>query len=588
MTRYTRKKKGGRLLGQGQYGCAFEPALKCKGESTIRPGISKLLPYKEDAYKEINTSEKILKIDPSRKYFITSSGNCHHDGISINRSLNKSKRNCKHNPKNKFTSQMYLVFYPMGGEGIDKIIIRPDKYGSFIRGFRNLIEGLKILHGANMFHADIKPDNILSKFENNEYNLRFIDFGLTVTDTTLLTYDSYIINVLSSHEYDNYHPYYPIDIILMSRNTRYNNNFIRNWYNMVNQYGISPQSSYFDKNYNPIININKLNDQYSNNVKFYNDTSRAVKSIDIAALGISISEVYSRITGHYSRLDVNGNETISIKIPGYNYKVFIMELTVKHFKGQQDILNWHLEVAKNVSMNMFYLIRKMINYNGAERVTASEALTIFDKFINNIDYYFSISSLTKRALNMININVDDTANYSAQSTQLTPPQPTYLPPPPPFQALKTQQTQPPQPTYLPPPPPPFQALKTQQTQPPQPTYLPPPPPPFQALKTQQTQPTLRPLATINKLFQKPQQIQKTQQTQQTQQPLYKRHPEPFEVFKFNGSKIPLQTIQPLVPNRPPLKNKSQNFYQKSLLASNKTKKKINATFNPYKNIVNGK
>jgi serine/threonine protein kinase len=474
---------------------------------------------------------------------------------------------------------MYLVFYPMGGEGIDKIIIRPDKYGSFIRGFRNLIEGLKILHGANMFHADIKPDNILSKFENNEYNLRFIDFGLTVTDTTLLTYDSYIINVLSSHEYDNYHPYYPIDIILMSRNTRYNNNFIRNWYNMVNQYGISPQSSYFDKNYNPIININKLNDQYSNNVKFYNDTSRAVKSIDIAALGISISEVYSRITGHYSRLDVNGNETISIKIPGYNYKVFIMELTVKHFKGQQDILNWHLEVAKNVSMNMFYLIRKMINYNGAERVTASEALTIFDKFINNIDYYFSISSLTKRALNMININVDDTANYSAQSTQLTPPQPTYLPPPPPFQALKTQQTQPPQPTYLPPP---FQALKTQQTQPPQ------PPPPFQALKTQQTQPTLRPLATINKLFQKPQQIQQIQQTQQTQQPLYKRHPEPFEVFKFNGSRIPLQTIQPLVPNRPPLKNKSQNFYQKSLLASNKTKKKINASFNPYKNIINGK
>ena len=74
------KQNGGKLLGEGGFGCVISPPLKCKNKhfsnvpySIDNKYISKLVEYNEDEDAEIMAElkfgEKLVKIDPTQKYF---------------------------------------------------------------------------------------------------------------------------------------------------------------------------------------------------------------------------------------------------------------------------------------------------------------------------------------------------------------------------------------------------------------------------------------------------------------------------------------------------------------------------------------
>ena len=46
--------------------------------------------------------------------------------------------------------------------------------------FQQLIEALEFLHGRNLFHRDLKTENILVSREDGRYALKVADFGRTV------------------------------------------------------------------------------------------------------------------------------------------------------------------------------------------------------------------------------------------------------------------------------------------------------------------------------------------------------------------------------------------------------------------------
>ena len=424
MPRKTHKKmRGGKLLGQGTYGCTFKPSLICTGEAAPREGIvSKMLSSVEAKNDEIRINQAILRIDPERKYFITALGSCLHDRVSRNNSINSRGTRCRIS----FTGQQnYLIFYPMGGEASDSIRIRPDKYASAIKSFRNLLEGILTLHAANMVHLDIKPDNILSLFSDGEYKTRFIDFGLSDINTTLLRPNSDVLFQLSSHLYNNRHYYYPIDLILMNNNATFfrkvaNNDeyntdrksFIAKWYGRINNLPFYPESSYFYyKNGYPDLKVTYENfiQQLLDNRGFYNDTNRAIKTVDIASLGVSLAQIYSQLTGHYSRIEPDTNkDSIGIITRIGNEPSLISLLNVGNFGEQQDVFEWHMNLANNLSIKMYDLINKMMTYDGPRRLTATEALALFDTFVGEIDRCFENVELTKKALTTIGIEIDNT------------------------------------------------------------------------------------------------------------------------------------------------------------------------------------
>jgi len=188
--------------------------------------------------------------------------------------------------------------------------------------------------------------------------------------------------------------------------------FIQKWYNLINRIPYYPESSFFYYNNKiryPKITYETFMEQFNNNRRYYADTNKVIKTVDITALGIAFANMYSRLTGHYSRIEPYTNkDSIAIIIrTGYN-PVLISLLNVGSFGGQQDVFDWHMDLANNFSIRMYDLITKMMNYNGPQRLTAGQALDLFDSFIGDIDRYFENVELTKRALTTIGIQIDNT------------------------------------------------------------------------------------------------------------------------------------------------------------------------------------
>jgi hypothetical protein len=151
------------------------------------------------------------------------------------------------------------------------------------------------------------------------------------------------------------------------------------------------------------ITFDNLVMKYYNNTVFYNNTSNALKTVDIAGLGISFAYMYSRLTGHYSRIDdYTGVNAVAIKKPG-QIPMLINKLKLGDFVGQQDVFDWHVNLANKVSIPFYDLIIKMMDYDGLNRPTATEALGLFDRFLRDIDECFSDTQLTEKALYFVGV-----------------------------------------------------------------------------------------------------------------------------------------------------------------------------------------
>ena len=74
----TKKQSGGKVLGEGGFGCVISPPLKCKKKFLKEPYsidenyISKIVEYDEedtDVWNELNLGKILLKIDRNQRYF---------------------------------------------------------------------------------------------------------------------------------------------------------------------------------------------------------------------------------------------------------------------------------------------------------------------------------------------------------------------------------------------------------------------------------------------------------------------------------------------------------------------------------------
>ena len=177
---------GGKILGEGTYGCVFHPPIKCSGESRRRSGVGKIVRNIYDANEEINIAKQIRKIDPKGKFTNPMINDCMIKKSNITK---KDEDNilCGATSTLNDDKTYKQIIYKYKGQDL----LSTDNT-DFMR-YSNLINGLKILQQHKICHRDIKEENILSL--KNKYI--YIDFGLTTKmngvyteqETGILMYD---------------------------------------------------------------------------------------------------------------------------------------------------------------------------------------------------------------------------------------------------------------------------------------------------------------------------------------------------------------------------------------------------------------
>ena len=179
----TKKKKAGKAIGAGGFGCVFRPALKCKSQKKRTDGISKLSTTYESnkEYENLKNLIKYLKKIPNyKKYFIASEiSHCQPDNLTPDdfKNINVCSiiPNVSLEEFNKNINNFKILNMPDGGKDLNKILEK--KNINFKKINILLVNLLKYaiipMNTIGIIHNDIKSENIL--YKNN--NLKIIDFG---------------------------------------------------------------------------------------------------------------------------------------------------------------------------------------------------------------------------------------------------------------------------------------------------------------------------------------------------------------------------------------------------------------------------
>jgi len=213
---------GGKRIGQGSYGCVYDPQLKCNGSNTRTPGIVAKLMHTDDAKEELRETTSINKIDPEYRWHLKPPemckvgmpdletdellSGCNQIDSYLYDDLEKFDRAKKHgvgmfdDPINvqkqnimRQLNEYRILKQQHGGEsvggyikkielgsGYPDINVQKKNLSTFIDMFvasENLLLGLKEMYEHKICHFDIKSDNVVYHEKTNRFN--FIDFGLT-------------------------------------------------------------------------------------------------------------------------------------------------------------------------------------------------------------------------------------------------------------------------------------------------------------------------------------------------------------------------------------------------------------------------
>jgi serine/threonine protein kinase len=178
------KKKGGKVIASGGYGCVFSPALKCEGSSKRADNsITKLMTerHAKDEYDEINSIKEKLKDIPDYKdYFLVSDLTLCKPAQLEKADLKSFKKKCTALPKDKITkdnindslNKVLALTMPNGGIPVDDYIYDNGSFTKLLNTNNALIKllqnGIIPMNEKNIYHCDIKDSNILISLDAHQ------------------------------------------------------------------------------------------------------------------------------------------------------------------------------------------------------------------------------------------------------------------------------------------------------------------------------------------------------------------------------------------------------------------------------------
>jgi len=351
------RKKGGRFIGQGTYGCVFgSPPLQCKGKTrSTSKVISKLL----DTYSandEYTDGLVWKKIDPEQNFSIWASQICRFDAKDVVPS--DQPELCTSESVKSVINGTYsgrLIFYNYGGIDLSKLKPKSINYISIIYAFYKLLGGFVIAHENNIAHMDVKEPNIVCDLSSNSIVLRLIDFGLCIDTSTILSYSDTRLNIYTSP-----YLYWPFELQCLKP------------VSLEKKYADFCESVKYHPKYFPARSYaNESGDPYpydefkgyvADARKF--DFKRLLTGVDVYSLGLILTRIVHIMFHH--RMDRKNNVIVD---------------------GVPDPSTWHINVIAHITRPLLHLALKMVERNPTNRITVREAKTEFKKIIPHLTTY---------------------------------------------------------------------------------------------------------------------------------------------------------------------------------------------------------
>ena len=176
---------GGRLLGQGVFGCTFDPVPRCAGGSVFKtigglPAVGKVT--SEDSAAELEIGQAIMKLPLADAYFALPSAGCT-PGTPIQ---DPEAKGCRVITESGVGTKFSLLIMPQGGQQLLKYAMDLSRLAkNYKRLFIHLLEGACIYQNAGYVHNDIHMGNVLV---DGKGVARYIDFGLSFKISNVKTW----------------------------------------------------------------------------------------------------------------------------------------------------------------------------------------------------------------------------------------------------------------------------------------------------------------------------------------------------------------------------------------------------------------
>lgn len=181
--------RGGRLLGQGSYGCVFSPGFQCAVQGSSRDTllsrkektVSKIQVYNDEAKNEESIGMKLRDISNADIYFQVLESVC---PVTIEQIKDEDIEKCELQSLTTSNLVMLTLSFIQGEHPIQWLRKKNQPLVHLEKFIKNLCTSVTILADHSIVHNDLKNDNILVKPSNKPI---LLDFGLAL-DVSLPTY----------------------------------------------------------------------------------------------------------------------------------------------------------------------------------------------------------------------------------------------------------------------------------------------------------------------------------------------------------------------------------------------------------------
>jgi len=385
------KQKGGRILGQGSYGCVFEPHIKCSnGKNNDQTGVGKVL-LSEHADIEIQENDfshmrPMIKPSDINQFTNPIQFTCDVSVDTVKKDSDFKKCRAFEDMESKTGETMetanfkQIVYKHKGIDFHNLYTLRSYQFSENVgiqQRFLNVILGTKALfESQNNTHLDIKPQNILQ----TETNMILIDFGLVTPFAEV--YKSYNKNILR-HPY----PYYPIEFKLYAIIDKISNDN----YNVLES--MNTNDEYYKFIDTRVRNYMKQEDIFES-LNIYGYDSRYINSYAVHQLGLTKKKLNNDYMNTWTRIlnDLKRNkkrlDCVDTIFEKYSNKIDVFSLGMsflEYLYAQNHFLKQLIESKRKKSLSILKKIMiGCLSFNMFERMTLNELIDEYILYLRSL------------------------------------------------------------------------------------------------------------------------------------------------------------------------------------------------------------